>query len=127
MIGQFAPAKSDLAVKAHYVLLVEDYRNGARPVKSAVFGRLGATLKQEIGHRHVSREDDRTLCFDTRPPAGESGTQTGTSRYMTTTFVNVQGRVAIIYALVTGGPEKNQELAKRSANLFAAQILDDKR
>jgi hypothetical protein len=127
VIGHFTPAKSGPAVKAHYVLLVEDYRSGARPVKSADFRRLKVTLKQQIGQHYVSCEDDKTLCFDTRPSAGEGGPQTETSRYMTTTFVNVQGRVAIIYALVIGGPEKNQELARRSANVFAAQILDDSR
>lgn len=117
LIGQFSAAESG---SSHYVLLVEDSRTGARPVKPADFRRLKASLKQEVGEQFVSCEDERRICFDTRP-------STEAPRYMTTTFVNVKGRVAIVYAVLVGGLADNESLAKRSANLFAKQILRDNR
>jgi len=45
--------------------------------------------------------------------------------YMTTEFVNVKGRVAIIYGLAFGGTPEDSKAARRSADIFAEQIVRD--
>jgi hypothetical protein len=125
LIGQFVPRDSgitstagNLSSAGHYVLLVEDYRTGARPVKPADFRQLKGALKQEIGEGEISGEDEKRLCFNTRPSVGnaDNSQHAEPPRYMTTEFVNVKGRVAIIYAVVVGGTAENSRLAKRSAD-----------
>jgi hypothetical protein len=134
LIGQFVPAGSEKAWAEgmpmpgrRYVLVVEDYRIGSRPMRPADFRQFKASIKQEIGQDKVSCEDEKRLCFSTAYPAEGriSGQPSPVSGYMTTEFVNVKGRVAIIYGLASGGTPEDSKAARRSADMFAAQLLHD--
>jgi hypothetical protein len=131
LIGQFVPAGSEKAWAegipmpgGGYVLVVEDYRIGSRPMRPADFRQYKASLKQEIGQDKVSCEDEKRLCFS--PAFGRISSQPSQiSRYLTTEFVNVKGRVAIIYGLAFGDTPEYSKAARRSADIFAEQIVRD--
>jgi hypothetical protein len=134
LIGQFVPAGSEKAWAEGmpmpgqgYVLVVEDSRIGSRPIKPADFRQFKASRKQEIGQDKVSCEDEKRLCFSTAFSAqGRISSQPSQiSRYLTTEFVNVKGRVAIIYGLAFGGTSEDSKTARRSADIFAGQIVRD--
>jgi hypothetical protein len=131
LIGQFVPAGSETAWTmgtpvpgGSYVLVVEDYKVGSRPMRPADFHLYKTSVKQEIGQANVSCEDEKRLCFST--VFGRiRGDAPQISRYMTTEFVNVKGRVAIVYGLAFGDTPEHSTVAKRSADAFAEQILRD--
>jgi hypothetical protein len=128
LIGQFVPAGSEKAWTegmpmpgGGYVLVVEDYRVGSRPMRPADFRQYKASIKQEIGQARVSCEDEKRLCFSVA-----FGSQPlRISRYLTTEFVNVKGRVAIIYGLAFGGTPEDSKAARHSADVFAERIVRD--
>src|SRR5262249_26331820 len=134
LIGQFVRAGSEkawadgmLMPGGGYVLVVEDYKIGSRPMKPADFRQFKASIKQEIGQDKVSCEDDKRICFSTAL-SGEgwvSGQPSQILGHMTTEFVNLKGRVAIIYALASGGTAEGAKAARRSADIFAEQIVRD--
>ena len=134
LIGQFVPEGSAKASPAGmpipgrgYVLVVEDSRTGSRPMKPADFRQFKVALKQEIGQDKVSCEDERKLCFNTAHSvqAGGASQRTQDSRLMTTEFVNVKGRIAIIFGMAFGGTPEDLKAARRSADIFADRILRD--
>jgi len=131
LIGQFVPTGSEMTPAGmpipgrSFVLVVEDHKIGSRPMKAADFIQFKAAVKQEMGLTKVSCEDERRLCFDT---SGSVETRVNGQRvatYMTTAFVNVKGRVAIIHATAAGGAAEASSAARRSAEAFAQQILRD--
>jgi hypothetical protein len=131
LIGQFVLAGSEKAWAegmpmpgGGYVLVVEDYRIGSRPMRPAGFRQYKASMKQEVGQDKVSCEDEKRLCFS--PAFGRISSQPSQiSRYLTTEFVNVKGRVAIIYGLAFGSTPEDSKAAKRSADIFAERIARD--
>jgi hypothetical protein len=128
LIGQFVPAGSEKGSAEEipgrgYVLVVEDGKIGSRPVKAADFREFKVSRKQEIGQDKVSCEDEKRLCFST--PISVAGQPSQTSRHLTTEFVNLKGRVAIIYGLAFGGTPEDAKAARRSADMFAEQIMHD--
>src|SRR5437899_3082297 len=65
LIGQFVPARSEKVWAEgipmpgrRYVLVVEDYRVGSRPMRPADFRQYKASIKQDIGQDKVSCEDE---------------------------------------------------------------------
>jgi len=109
-----------------FVLVVEDGRIGSRPIKPADFRQFKASRKQEIGQDKVSCEDEKRLCFSTAVPEDRVGSQPPQiSRYLTTEFVNLKGRIAIIYGSAFGGTPEDSKAARRSADMFAEQIVRD--
>jgi hypothetical protein len=128
LIGQFVPAGSEKGSAEGtpgrgYVLVAEDGKIGSRPIKPADFRQFKASRKQEIGQDKVSCEDEKRLCFSTPISVGSQPSQI--SRYLTTEFVNVKGRVAIIYGLAFGGTPEDAKAARRSADIFSEQIVRD--
>ncbi len=131
LIGQFVPAGSEKVSEeavsmpgGRYVLVVEDYRVGSRPMRPADFRQYKASIKQDIGQDKVSCEDEKRLCFSTAHSEDRVSNQPSqVSGYMTTEFVNLKGRVAIIYGVATGGTPEDSKAARRSADIFAAQIV----
>jgi hypothetical protein len=120
LIGQFVLARSPAAGT---VLVIEDSKIGSRPIKAAEFRQFKALRKQETGRGEVSCDDENRLCFNTATSEGGVGGQPPQlSRSLTTEFVNLKGRIAIIYAIAFGGTPED---AKRSADLFAEQIMRD--
>jgi len=109
-----------------YVLVVEDGRIGSRPIKPADFRQFKASTKQEIGPDKVSCEGEKRLCFSTAVSEDRVGSQPSQiSRYLTTEFVNLKGRIAIIYGSALGGTPEDSKAARRSADMFAEQIVRD--
>jgi hypothetical protein len=133
LIGQFVPAGSEKVWAEgipmpgrRYVLVVEDYRVGSRPMRPADFRQYKASIKQDIGQDKVSCEDEKRLCFSTAHSEDRVSNQPSqVLGYMTTEFVNLKGRVAIIYGVATGGTPEDSKAARRSADIFAAQIVRD--
>jgi hypothetical protein len=128
LIGQFVLAGSEKGSAEGtpgrgYVLVVEDGKIGSRPIKAADFRQFKASRKQEIGQDKVSCDDEERLCFST--PISAGGQPSQISRHLTTEFVNVRGRIAIIYGLAFGGTPEDATAAKRSADVFAEQIVRD--
>ncbi|MEO8154436.1 MAG: hypothetical protein ABI605_15305 [Rhizobacter sp.] len=131
LIGQFVATgqaegspSQGLAAGGHYVLVVEDYKSGAKPMKRADFGPFKAMLKSEIGASKLSCEDEMKICFDTvETPAGNQAAQG--AKYMSTQFVNVKGRVVIIYSVAFGEAARVARMSRRSADAFSAQMLRD--
>jgi hypothetical protein len=120
LIGQFVPPRSPETVT---VLVIEDSKTGSRPIKPAEFRQFKALRKQETGQDKVSCDDEKRLCFNTATSEGGIGSQPPqTSRSLTTEYVNLKGRIAIIYAVAFGGTSED---AKRSADVFAEQIMRD--
>lgn len=128
LIGQFVSSGSEKAWAegtptpgGGYVLVVEDFRIGSRPMRPADFRQYKVSMKQEIGVDKVSCEDEKRLCFNTaissQPPQ--------ISRYLTTEFVNVKGRVSIIYGLAFGGTPEDSKAARHSADIFTERIVRD--
>jgi hypothetical protein len=128
LIGLFAPASAEgkPVPERGFVLAVEDGKIGSQPIKPAGFRLFKASRKQEIGQDKVSCEDEKRLCFSTSVSEGSAGSQPSqVTKYMTTEFVNMKGRIAIIYGVAFGGMPEASEAAKRSADVFANQIVRD--
>jgi hypothetical protein len=128
LIGLFMPAPADgkPMPERGFVLVVEDSKIGSRPIKPGGFREFKASRKQEIGQDKVSCEDEKRLCFGTAFSEGGAGSQPSQiSKFMTTEFVNVKGRIAIVYGVVFGGTPEASKAAKRSADVFAEQIVRD--
>jgi hypothetical protein len=107
-------------------LVVEDSKIGSRPIKPDSFRQFKASRKQEIGQDKVSCEDEKRLCFGVAVSEGSAGSQPSQiSGYLTTEFVNLKGRVAIIYGFAFGGTVEASKAARRSADVFAEQIVRD--
>jgi hypothetical protein len=107
-------------------LAVEDGKIGSRPIKPDGFRQFKASRKQEIGQDKVSCEDEKRLCFSTAFSEGSAGSQPSqTSKYLTTEFVNLKGRIAIIYGSAFGGTLEASQAARRFADMFAEQIVRD--
>ena len=107
-------------------MVVEDGKIGSRPIKPADFRQFKASRKQEIGQDKVSCEDEKRLCFSTAVLEGGVGSPPSQiSRHLTTEFVNLKGRIAIIYGLAFGGTPEDSKAARRSADIFAEQIVRD--
>jgi hypothetical protein len=131
LIGQFVPAGSEKAWAegmpvpgGGYILVVEDYRIGSRPMRLADFRQYKASIKQQIGQDKVTCEDEKRLCFS--QAVGRIGAEPPQiSRYLTTEYVNVKGRVAIIYGLAFGRTPEASKVARRSADIFAERIVGD--
>jgi hypothetical protein len=128
LIGQFVSSGSEKAWAegmptpgGGYVLVVEDFRIGSRPMRPADFRQYKVSIKQEIGQDKVSCEDEKRLCFNT----AISSQPSQISRYLTTEFVNVKGRLAIIYGLAFGGTPEDSKAAMRSADIFTERIVRD--
>ncbi|MGZ3253410.1 MAG: hypothetical protein ACXU7D_03810 [Burkholderiaceae bacterium] len=123
LIGQFVARDAQpSAVKGLHALLVEDYRAGAHPVKPDNFNALKEKLKTEIGKNNVSCENQQRICFDVRDTLPGKPEE---NRYMTTEYVNVKGRVAIIYGSASGPAIEAKMAAKKIADDFAERIIKD--
>jgi hypothetical protein len=128
LIGLFMPASAEgkPVPERGFVLVVEDGKIGSNPIKPGGFRQFKASRKQEIGQDKVSCEDEKRLCFSTAISEGSAGGQPSQiSKYMTTEFVNLKGRIAIIYGVAFGGTPEASKAAKRSADVFAEQIIRD--
>jgi hypothetical protein len=131
LIGQFVPAGSEKAWAqgmpapgGSYVLVVEDYKVGSRPMRPADFRQYKTSVKQEIGQAKVSCEDEKRLCLSA-VFGSIAGDAPQISRHVTTEFVNAKGRVAIVYGLAFGNTPEHSTVARRSADAFADRILRD--
>jgi hypothetical protein len=128
LIGLFVPASAEGAPMPErgYVLVLEDGRIGSQPVKPDGFRQFKASRKQEIGQDKVSCEDEKRHCFSIAvSEGGAAGQPSEISKYMTTEFVNLKGRIAIIYGVAFGATPEASKTAKRSADIFAELIMRD--
>jgi hypothetical protein len=130
LIGQFVPAELEKALadgqpmqSGVYVLVVEDTKIGSRPIKPTDFREFKAARKKEIGQDKVSCDDENKLCFNTPVSAGNQPARI--SRHLTTEFVSLKGRIAIIYGVAFGSAPEDAKAAKGAADLFAEQIVRD--
>ncbi len=126
LIGQFVESTSSqansLSVTDPFVLVMEDYRTGARPIRSLEFSDLKKRLKADIGMKNISCETDKIICFENSYQLNESGT---VQSYVTVEFVNVKGRVAIVYGSAQSTTKNAKSVAKKLADVFTAQVIQD--
>lgn len=140
LIGMFTPRSgSAQASGLRFVLAVEDYKQGPHPVKADDFAQFKTKTRDELqaslgkhsvdapaGKQNllgVSCETPNKICFDTEqsPSKGDQGPTT----YLTTAFVNVKGRVAIVYGSADAAAPKSLKAAQSAAHLFADRLLAD--
>ena len=123
-IGQFVA--NDPAGQRN-VLVLDDHRVGARPMKAADFAEFKKTVANDIGRDKVSCEDAQKICFNVAfaPEATKGKGKREPPRYLTTIFANVKGRVAIIFGSATGSSPNSAKMAERSSHAFAQRIISD--
>jgi hypothetical protein len=119
LVGQFA---ANDPVGLRNVLVLDDYKVGAKPMKPADFAEFKKAIVRELG-RKTSCEDAQKICFNNI--FVPQGTKSTAGRYITTIFLNVKGRVAMIHGAASGPASSASKMAERAAHAFAEQLLID--
>ena len=135
LIGQFIPRGITPAHKPGAlllppgnatVLIVQDHRAGAKPVKADDFERFKTQLKTELAEAQKTCEEPRRICFLSQPPPSKAVHERNLPpRIMTTQYIHVGGRVAVVYASVAGPRATSEPRSKAAADAFAERLWRD--
>jgi hypothetical protein len=114
--GEVEVAARSLARASAFVLVVDDTRSGAAPVRPADVPALKARLRAERAALPVSCDGPSTICFDlpTEAAAGAERARVATA------YVAVAGRLVVVHATAVG---TSHEAPRRALAAVTEQLL----
>lgn len=128
LIGIFTttePTESTLAAKitaTFGAIIVDESRSGIRPIKEEDFKVAKEKYIQELGSKNLWCESKNIICFERKIIEVSKLRQT---RYSTISFVNVKGRIAIIYATASNADLGSIARTKKITTDFAQRLIED--
>lgn len=117
-VGAFVPkgTAASGAMPRLLVLVVDDVRQGPRPIRQAEFAAVKASFRQDLGTPQITCDRPDRICGLIRLPEGGN---------VYTELFNVKGRVAMVTSSAAGTPSEVAPLLRASVTTFVDRLGQD--